>query len=147
MGFCAVALIGLIPVGLCSQQAATEQTKAVLALDALASCIRGVACDSQGNCRLILPLPDVPELDFSPGGGSLTFSCGFTSAGTFCKADAFNRCGTIYMKLSPPATAVETGSAYLSAAWPGAAVRDRNGWNRHLGFVETVIYFNLLQAD
>lgn len=145
VAFCAVALIGLIPLGICSQQVATEQTKAVLSLNAMTSCIRAITCDSKNSWRMPLPLPDSPSLNFGPGGESFTFLCGFSGAGTFCKAEDFasTRSGTIYMKFYPPVATGETGRAYLSAAWPGAAVHDGNRWKRQLGFVETVVYFSL----
>ena len=151
LAFCSVALIGLLPVGITTQQAATEQTKAAFALEAMATCIRGMHRDSQNICRVTLPSVEPLEFDFAPGGKPFSLSYGFTEVGTFCKAGDFARvrglCGTIYAKFKPPATPDETGSVYLTAAWPGAAFHDEDRWRCDSGYVETVAYFNLPQED
>jgi len=149
MAFCLVAIIGLIPVGISSQQASAGQMKAVLAMEAMATCLRGMTRDSNSHCHVMLPGAELMELDFVPGGEPFSFSCGFTENGTFSGADDFGwtRCGTLHIQLHPPASDDETGRAYLTAAWPGAAVHEGAGWTRQSGVVETVVYFNLPQTD
>ena len=149
MAFCLVTLTGLLPAGLTSQQSALGQTKAILALGAVSTCIRGMTRNSGNNCRFMLPSTNPLEFNFTPGAKAFSASCGYTEAGSFSaasdSAQVRESSGRIYMKFNPPETADETGSIYVTAAWPGTAVYDGNAWTRHLGYVETVVYFNLPQ--
>ena len=143
MTFCIGALIGLISIGLTLQQNASEQSRAVRALDALSACIRQAGPDSDGICHVNLPSSEGLGFDFAPGGDAITWMFGVTEAGTFCKADAPKRRGTIRIELNPPPTAIESGYALLSVGWTGAATYDRRGWSQQLGSVETVVFFTL----
>jgi len=144
MMFCIGSLIGLISIGLSNQQSATEQTKAVLSLESVSTCIRQVSPDSQGICHVTLPAQDPLGFDFVSGGEPVSLSFGFTEAGTFCKAEDHgpNRRGTVHIKLTPPASDGEAGYASVSAAWLASATYEQGGWTHQLGSVETVVYFN-----
>lgn len=146
MTFCVGSLIGLISIGLSNQQSATEQTKAVLALDFIATCIRQASPDSKGICHITLPSQDNIGFDLATEGEPIILIFGFTEAGTFCKADEHgpNRRGTVCIEMNPPASAEEVGYACISAAWQGAATYEKTGWTHQLGSVETIVYFNPL---
>ena len=145
MMFCVGALIGLISIGLTNQQSATEQSKAVIALETISTCIRQTSPDSAGNCHVTLPSKDLIGFDFAVGQESLDLEFGFTGNGTFCKAEeqGGNRRGTVHIQFNPPADSYEVGYASVSAAWLAAATYENHGWTHQLGSVETVVYFNL----
>ena len=151
MAFCLVTLTGLLPVGLGTRRNATDQTRAVLALETMSVCIRAMTRDAQDHCRFLFPAPAPLRFDFCPGGKSFTCLCGFTETGAFREETDSTRdrtlAGAVYMEFNPPATPGETGTAYLTVAWPAAAVRDQDRWTKASGFVETVVYFNLPQRD
>lgn len=140
VGFCLLAIVGLLPIGLKSVKNAREASAAANALNSLAEAIRGAASASGTYAAG----QDFPSIVWSSGGEARTFSGRLSLSGReTTKSNADARLA-YRVELNPPSTDRTTpGRARISISWPVGAEWDENlnTWSRSEGMVSAGIQF------
>lgn len=130
IGFCLLAVVGLLPTGLNGQRSAQEQARATSAINMVASAVeslRFTARDGSGNATWAFPqyfsdnpnpssnptlvkVTDVPaEYTFFVSDGGLIIPAGDTTS---------TKRQTLYVKVYPPAIEGRPVQIYAAIAWP-----------------------------
>lgn len=125
LGFCLLALIGLLPTGLGSQRAAQEQARASSAIDMVASAVESLRYTTRSAGNVTWAFPSY----FSDNSGpflvwttqppwSYTF---FVSDGGLIIPAADTTTAkrqSLYVKVYPPASDGKPVQIYVAVAWP-----------------------------
>jgi uncharacterized protein (TIGR02598 family) len=128
-GFCLIAIFGLLPLGISSNQAATEQIAAANLLTAVVTDLRATAnVPPKGSAQtspafgIALPAPGTPE----------TLTTSFLSADGRRVSSASDARYQLNVWITPPATGRTATAARLLITWPAPA-----NVGKALGSVET----------
>lgn len=135
--FCLLAIFSLLPAGLHSAQASTEEAGATALLSQIAAQIRATKTNASGQFVLGAPLAGT----FSYG-SSEVFTNSYSMAGT--PGAAFPRY-LVRVQLQAPTSALSSGTALISLAWPAAGPVSWNAaqtnWNNARGSLSAQLLF------
>lgn len=150
LAFCMVAILGLIPVGLGSQQAAQEESRATAALNMVATAVRSATRDSgtAGEYKFPKYLSDNPApITYTVGTGAQAYTYLLQEDGMIRQSSAstaFPR-QTLYIKVFPPAKEAQPVQVYAAVAWPSRPTDTSNVTVDKLkgrqGFIDTMIVY------
>lgn len=130
IGFCLLAVIGLLPTGLQGQRSAQEQARASSAITMVASAaesLRFTTRDSLGNATWAFPryFSDNPNPDTNPTTVSVAqspwnFAFFVSEGGLIIASDDTTTAKrqTLYVKVYPPTVEGRPVQIYVAVAWP-----------------------------
>lgn len=140
--FCMIVLIGLLPEGLMTASNAREQSAAANLAQEISTGIRNAATNSSGNYQPVTPSGNFTNLVWTLGGSKVSGTYNFTLGGIVL-ATTTERQLTAEVRITPPASTISAGTAFVSVAWPGQAQwsSSTTNWNNAVGSVNTWITF------
>lgn len=150
IGIAALALLpvlGLLPTGLQSLKSANDQAAAANAISMIASTIRGATTSGSNNLDYAAAYGEANNtIGYTLGSGSdtvLTFTnLGCDGLPSSSGPSAYAKLAA-YVKITPPPTPTELGTAFISVAWPDSASYNSGSakWSNAQGFVSSSIRF------
>lgn len=123
--FCLVAMLGLIPTGVKSVKATTDQTAATTVLDEVVTDLRSTPLGSNSSPRFGISFPTAGSA------ASLSTNLVFSETGTMVSSNDFNARYAAAITLSNNSTF--STAVLIQVTWPAVA-----GVSNTLGTVETV---------
>jgi len=139
-GFCLLAILGLLPIGLKSVKNAREASAAANALNSLAEAIR----DATNPSGVYAAGEDFPNITWVSGGEAGTFSGTLSLSGHETSGSSADARLAYRVELSPPSADRTTpGRARISISWPVGAewIESSNAWSHSEGMVSAGIQF------
>lgn len=144
-GFCLIALLGLLPLGLDSMGAAGSEAGATNCMEQIAEAVRGAVVSSSSTAVYeVVGAYKNQNLTWALGGGQVDRSLGgVLSPSGFPSTNGNEARFVAHVKIFPPASVNSTGTAVISVAWPArsawnAAAQD---WQNARGAVHSVVVF------
>lgn len=141
--FCLTVLIGLLPIGLNSIKSTQMQDSAAQCLARISASVTEAIPD--GSTPPNYSVPDVyTNLTWTQGGAAATNDFHMTADGNLTNATSSSVRLVSHVVINPPTTALDSGKAMISVAWPAAATWNTTSgkWVNAQGSVSTYLIFS-----